>query len=175
MDIVQIRTLAEEYATKYNPERLVPFPYENILKDMSDLRIYYTTLDDDTISGATLFRDNLFSILINTNKPMTRQHFTLGHELGHYFLHKDILREQHALIDGDKYLDGSSILYRQDGADPQQIELQANNFAASLIMPTHLVQQAWDATQSIQACARIFKVSAIAMSVRLTKMGIIKE
>jgi len=27
------------------------------------------------------------NILINTNKPELRQNFTLGHELGHYFLH----------------------------------------------------------------------------------------
>jgi Zn-dependent peptidase ImmA (M78 family) len=175
MTLAQIRVLAEEYATKFNPERVAPFPYERVLDEHKDLRIYYTALDDDEISGATLYKDGIFSILINTNKPSTRQHFSLGHELGHYFLHQDILKAEQALIDGDTYLDGATVLYRQDSTKAQTIEVEANNFAASLLMPADLVRQAWDATHSVQHSARIFKVSVVAMSVRLTKMGLIKE
>ena len=175
--MTHIRALAEEYAAKYNSEHVSPFPYENILREHTNLRIYYTDLDDDDVSGTILFKDGEFNILINNNKPPTRQHFTLGHELGHYFLHQDLLHVEQGLIDDDANLDGPRILYRSDdeAEKKKRIEIEANNFAASLLMPADLVRQVWRATDSIEKCARIFQVSVVAMSIRLTRMGLIKE
>jgi Zn-dependent peptidase ImmA (M78 family) len=175
MSLTHIRALAEEYATKYNPERVAPFPYENITRDHDDLKVYFTDLEDDDISGMTLYRDGEYSILINTTKPETRQYFSLGHELGHYFLHKDYLKAEEGIIDGEGDLDGPRILYRSDSEKEQQIEVEANNFAASLLMPADLVRQAWQATESVEKCAYIFQVSLVAMSVRLTKLGLVSE
>ncbi len=175
MKLPQIRALAEEYALKYNPKHLAPFPYENVITEHTDLRVYFTTLDDDAVSGAILFKDGQYNILINNSKPEARQHFTLAHELGHYFLHGEELRGEHAIIDGDDTLDGPRILYRSDDNKAQRLEIEANNFAASLIMPADLVRRAWDATHSIQECARIFSVSPVAMSIRLTRLGLVSE
>jgi len=175
MSLTQIRALAEEYATKYNPENVAPFPYENIVTEHEDLRIYFTALDDDNVSGAILFRDDVFNILVNTNKSDARQHFTVAHELAHYFLHQDTLRAEQGIVDGEESLDGPKILYRLDDAASKHLEIEANNFAASLIMPADLVRRAWDATHSIQESARIFSVSPVAMSIRLTKLGLISE
>lgn len=174
MSMLHIRALAEEYATKYNPDRVSPFPFENVLKQHEDLKIYYTVLEDDD-SGAILFKDGEYSILINTNKPVSRQNFTVGHELGHYFLHKDDIQRASAIIDDDDSLDGHKILYRRDDESNKRLEIEANNFAASLLMPADLVRQAWQATQSVEECARIFSVSVVAMSVRLTKLKLLSE
>jgi Zn-dependent peptidase ImmA (M78 family) len=177
--LAHIRALAEEYASKYNPARISPFPYEHVMQAHDDLKLYFTELDDPLVSGVILFKDDEFNILINIAKPSTRQNFTVGHELGHYFLHKDILRADQGIIDGDDTLDGSKILYRKDGIKDNalviQVEKEANNFAASLIMPSALVYRVWEATQSIEECARIFTVSVVAMSVRLTELGMISE
>ena len=175
MKLTDIRALAEDYAKKYNPKNQAPFPYENILAEHTSLKVYFTVLDDDAVSGVILFKDGEYNILINGNKPFTRQHFTLAHELGHYFLHQDILKGEQAIVDGDDAVDGPRILYRDDATKNHRLELEANNFAASLIMPADLVRRAWDATHSIQETARIFNVSAVAMSVRLTKLGLISE
>jgi Zn-dependent peptidase ImmA (M78 family) len=174
--LTHIRALAEEYATKYNPEHLAPFPYENILSVHADLAVYFTDLDDDDVSGVTLFKDGAYSILINSRKPATRQHFSLGHELGHYFLHKEALQNSRGIIDGDETLDGPHFLYRRD-SDSRDLkqEVEANNFAASLIMPADLVRQAWEATTDVEECARIFNVSIVAMSVRLVILGLVSE
>lgn len=169
-----VRALAEEYARKYNPGSQAPFPYQNILAEHSDLEIFYVDLEDDNISGTTLFKDGKFTILINATKPEIRQHFTLGHELGHYFLHQDILRSESAIVDGDAWMDGANMLYRKDDAKNTQIETQANNFAGSLLMPAELVRRGWAVTGSIEELANIFKVSPVAMSVRLTRLGLVK-
>jgi Zn-dependent peptidase ImmA (M78 family) len=172
MTIAAINSLAEQYALQYNPDNIVPFPYENILEDHPNLEIHFLDLEDNAISGATLYKDEIFTILVNTTKPQTRQHFSLGHELGHYFLHKELLQQTKGILDDDTAMDGPNILYRADDAPSTQLEREANNFAASLIMPTHLVRDAWEATHRIEECARIFKVSVVAMSVRLTRLGL---
>src|SRR2546430_3762767 len=149
MTLVHIHALAEELAAKYNPGKVSPFPFEDVLKDHPDLKIYFTALDDDNVSGTILFENGEFSILINSNKPVTRQNFTLGHELGHYFLHKDRLKRDKGIIDGEEVLDGPKVLYRRDaGNDSAILETQANHFAATLLMPADLVRRAWEATRS---------------------------
>ncbi len=173
MDLAYIRALAEEYALKYNPEQVAPFPYENILKDKDDLEIYFVPLEDDTASGVTLYKDRSFTILVNNIKPETRQHFTLGHELSHYVLHQAVLKEESAIVDEDTSLDGSGMLHRLDDAITTKLEIEANNFAASLLMPIDLVRRAWQATENVEECARIFKVSVVAMSVRLAQLGMV--
>lgn len=174
MSMLHIRALAEEYAAKYNPDHVSPFPFENVTSEHKDLKIYYTALEDN-VSGAILFKDDEYSILINTNKPATRQNFTVGHELGHYFMHKEELHKNVVIIDGDDSLDGQKILYRRDDEANKRLEIEANNFAGSLLMPADLVRQAWQATQSVEECARIFSVSVLAMSVRLTKLKLLPE
>lgn len=174
MDTVRIGALAEEYAQRYNPQRVAPFPYENILEECQDLDIFFSPLKDTEVSGATLFKDGQFSILINSDKPENRQHFTLAHELAHYFLHKELLQEEGGLIDEDDQLDGDRILYRLDSATRNQLETEANRFAASLLMPRELVKDAWKSTGTIEECAKIFKVSTIAMNIRLAELGLVQ-
>jgi Zn-dependent peptidase ImmA (M78 family) len=174
MTLEQIRALAEDTAAAYNPQHVAPFPYERVTEGRPDLKIYFTELDDDEISGATLHEDGEFTILINTTKPGTRQHFSLGHELGHYFLHTDILKAEKAIIDSEDALAGPRILFRQENTSNEQLEREANAFAATLIMPADLVRQGWDAVDSdIEKLAQIFQVSTIAMSIRLTELGLV--
>jgi Zn-dependent peptidase ImmA (M78 family) len=175
MTIDEINRLAEKYAKRYNPGSIAPFPYENILAAHPDLEIHFTDLEDAKVSGVTLFEHDKYTILINNTKPEARQHFTLGHELGHYFLHQQYLQREKGIVDGEAWLDGPNMLYRQDDVQKTQIELEANNFAASLLMPEDLLRRAWKAFGSIQECARIFNVSVVAMSIRLTKLGLVKE
>lgn len=172
MTISEIHQLAEELSKKYNPDKVAPFPYINVLNENKDLNIYYLDLEDEKVSGATVYRDGKFSVLINTQKHENRQNFTLGHELGHYFLHKDVLTKDKGIIDGDSFLDSSKILYRSD-EERNAIEREANHFAACLLMPSGLVRKAWEVNKNIEETAKIFKVSTVAMSIRLTELGLV--
>lgn len=172
----EITRLAEDLANKFNPGSIAPFPYENIVAAHPDLEIHHTDIEDDTVSGVTLFEEGRYTILINSTKPETRQHFTLGHELGHYFLHKDLLDSSKGIVDKDIWIDVPNMLFRvDDTTGDTRIETEANVFAASLLMPEGLVRRAWEAFGSIEECARIFKVSAVAMSIRLTRLGLVQE
>lgn len=165
---------AERIISRYNPDKLSPFPYGNIQKDRNDLSIFLVSLPND-ISGLIQYnKDNSgFTIFINNEKPKTRQHFTVAHELGHYFLHQEYLKSEKVFIDGEGSLDGNRTLFRLDTAVYNKIETEANSFAASLIMPAELVKDAWISLKDVQACAKIFDVSVSAMSIRLERLNLI--
>jgi Zn-dependent peptidase ImmA (M78 family) len=170
----EITRLAEEIAERYNPEGLSPFPYEHIEQQKNDLEIYVLEMDNDDVSGAISFdkEQNKFKIVLNNRKALTRRHFTVAHELGHYFLHQQIIKQEEVLIDGDESL-RQNILFRLDGADFSQVESEANQFAACLIMPEKLVRKAWETFRNIEECAKIFNVSTTSMSIRLEKLGLV--
>ncbi len=174
MSYEDITKKAEELAEKYNPNNLSPFPYQNILEDRKDLKINLVNLPDG-VSGAIDFNSekSIFNIYVSPNKPQTRQHFTIAHELGHYFLHFEVIKGEKIIIDGEHQLDGENMLFRLDNAVATKIEIEANNFAASLIMPHDLVLSAWKNLENIEECAKIFNVSTAAMSIRLEKLGLL--
>src|SRR5947208_1952447 len=96
MQFSEISRFAEELAQRYNPEGLSPFPYEYILRDKPEVEIYILAVEDSGISGAISFdkEHSKFKIIINQDKAPTRRHFTIAHELGHYFLHQDTIKQE---------------------------------------------------------------------------------
>lgn len=174
MTTEEIQQKAEEYARLYNPDGLSPFPFENIQRENKDLQILASVKMPDDISGMILFSEekNIYIALINANKPPTRQQFSAAHEVGHYFLHKEQIIEE-TFIDGENVLEGTGTLFRRDGVESTQLEREANNFAASLIMPKELIKKAWAKLQNVEDCAQVFNVSIEAMSIRLSRMGLV--
>jgi Zn-dependent peptidase ImmA (M78 family) len=164
---------AEGLAAKYNSEGVAPFPFENIIADQKDVQIIQSVTMQEKTSGAILLSDNAYYIFVNSSKPAVRQYFTTAHEFGHYFLHQEILAKKEAFIDGDEYLDGENVLYLKEEVSPSLIEREANNFAASLIMPQKLVTDAWNVTKNVEECARLFRVSVVAMSIRLERLKLL--
>lgn len=177
MTIPEIIKKAEEIARLYNPDGLSPFPFDKIILDKTDLQIIHSDKLNDKISGAIVFDEdkNKFFVFVNTKKPQTRQYFTLAHELGHYFLHISIIKDNGIIVDEENILDGNSALFRMDEPrSNQQIEREANNFAAALIMPEQFVRKVWDKLKNVEECANIFNVSILAMSIRLEKLGLVE-
>ena len=173
LDLVKLK--AEEVRKKYNPENVSPFPYENVTKDKGDVTIYLTDQLDETTSGAIVYDTQGYTILINKIKSSTRQHFTIAHELGHYFLHPEELKKEAVWVDTENSLldVGGRALYRLDDNETSRLETEANNFAAELIMPSDLVRDAWNKLKSVEECAKIFNVSVSAMSIKLERIGLL--
>ena len=133
---------------------------------------------DDDISGALLpVSEGKWLILVNKDHPLTRQRFSVAHELGHLFLHQ--YRVPHA----DRTLKLRDAQSSQGSAFE---EIEANQFAAELLMPRDLVLRALDGqvieyepdTSSdassfknlVKDLARRFRVSEQAMTIRLSSL-----
>ncbi len=166
---------AEQVVNEFNPNGLVPFPFRLIEEKYGDVSIFVAELPPE-VSGAIRFRseESKFEIFINASKPETRQYFTIAHEIGHYFLHGDLIKKEDVVVDDDLLFDGNKALYRMDDAEHSAIETEANNFAAALIMPEPLVRRAWETLKSVEECASLFKVSVVAMSIRLEKFRLLQ-
>lgn len=128
-------------------------------------------------SGFALRDGRRWIIGLNIQTSRRRQRFTIAHELGHLLLHEGRpLTVDQAVLRVDLRNDVSSM-----ATDLQ--EIQANTFAAALLMPekivldyaTNLVRANGDITRDtlISELARTFDVSAEAMGYRLINLGIL--
>ena len=169
----------EEIAQKYNQETTIPFPFDEIIKrEPGLLGIYEFSSDEEDhnflkgsegILGLIVYRgDEKFKIFVNDSKKIlpARKYFTIAHELGHFFLHQNLVKEKSLVIDGDFFI------YREDNGIPQKMETEANQFATALLMPEKRVRLLWEALKDVDRCAEFFKVSRTAMSIRLDTLDL---
>jgi Zn-dependent peptidase ImmA (M78 family) len=179
MSVVEARDLGEKIAQECNPKGTVPFPFDALERRHADLHIIFAEDLPDDISGGIGYSEELqtFSILVNKNKPEKRRYFTLAHEVGHYLLHKEKVKEKKhkVFVDTDGTLDIDGMIFRADNGSTTQVEREANNFAGALLMPTERVKEAWGRLKDIAECADVFGVSNVAMSVRLQILGLTDE
>ena len=150
--------------------KAAPVPVERIAKSLG-IRVEYAPLDDE-LSGLAHIRDDVPIIGINALHAPNRQRFTLAHELAHVQLH-------HRELERAVHVDRGSLrrdALAAEGVNP--IEIEANAFAAELLMPTHLLMSALERhpvdledDKAVAALAKRFKVSDAAMRYRLNSLG----
>lgn len=157
--------MLEQHAIK-----TVPVPVERIAK-LRGIRVEYAPLDDE-LSGLAHIHDNVPIIGINALHAPNRQRFTLAHELAHVLLHQRELERAVHVDRGSLRRDALAA----EGVDP--IEIEANAFAAELLMPTRLLISALERhpidledDSAVSALAKRFRVSDAAMRYRLNSLG----
>lgn len=112
-------------------------------------------------SGKIEYRHNGSAVItLNAFDHPNRRRFTCAHEIGHY-----LRRDE----DGR---DGGYVDYRDTlaGLGVNSEEIYANQFAAALLMPAHLVKRFSSAGESAERMARTFGTSVQAMSLRLRNL-----
>lgn len=123
----------------------------------------------EELSGVLVKEKSRTVIGVNSFHPKTRQRFTIAHEVGHLVLqHKGTIFVDQTVVRRDTR--------SSQAVDPQEID--ANRFAAELLMPEPLVIEAVQRrkadvspTQIVDELAAEFQVSPQAMEYRLTNLG----
>lgn len=77
-------------------------------------------------------RPRQWGIMYHLGQSEGRRSFTVGHEFGHYILHRQLIEED-ARFEGGIYCDENAVV-RRGGSG---IEQEADAFAAALLMPFH--------------------------------------
>jgi Zn-dependent peptidase ImmA (M78 family) len=150
----------------------LPIDVEAMIKELG-LAIRTQELED-SVSGMLVIKDGRITIGVNKNHHPNRQRFTLAHELGHFLLHRNV---------SNIFIDASTVFFRDstssDGSKAQEIE--ANAFAAELLMPEERLRkiirnQPLDAFDegAVRRLGAQFGVSVQALTIRLTKLGLIE-
>lgn len=144
--------LLTDYARKSGRDIKIPVPVEDILENHLHLTLEMddlcTRFDKPDVLGA-LYIDSK-KVMVDTSLDPTiydsklgRFRFTLGHEIGHWRLHAHLLKfranMRRLFEDGDPV--PAVICRERQKREP--IEIQADRFAAFLLMPRDLVFRAW--------------------------------
>ncbi len=136
-----------------------PLDLKALAKDLG-IGLFTTEEWSDNISGSILQNEKSksgYSIYVNVHHHKNRQRFTIAHEIAHFILHKDKI--------GNGIQD--DVLFRSNLTN--QLEKEANLFAADLLMPLNLIEES--STSDIEELAEKFKVSPQAMAIKLGTLG----
>lgn len=148
--------------------QVIPVPVVAIARDLG-IALYETEDFDDSQSGSIKNENGHYIIYVNARQAPTRKRFTIAHELSHYVLHRAEIDKRQELIDYTKQpTDGG--LYRTDShhyteAD-QELERQANELAAEILMPDREFNEIWQTADTIEEVAHYFNVSTSAATIR---------
>ncbi len=117
------------------------------------------------VYGIISKKNNKIICEINSNDSITRQRFTIAHEIGHYVL-------------GD--LNDNDTMFRDDKTKVLQDdyrEINANKFAAELLMPAKAIEYFVYAIKvaNFEELIKKFNVSEQAMVYRLDKLKLFKN
>lgn len=96
-----------------------------------------SSISDDYSGYIQKIGEDTYKIAYNTEHSETRQRFTIAHELGHYFLHRSRLGNG----TGDDRSYRSTIEGHINAKIGKREEIQANSFAADLLMPRNLIER----------------------------------
>jgi len=156
----------------------IPKPAVDVRQVAADLglRIVEDDLGDD-VSGALVTNANGAAILLQEGHHENRKRFTIAHEIGHHVLGHHFDEGGHVHVDRGNYI---SLRGRRasEGVDPKEVE--ANWFAAALLMPSEMVKAevarlgvAALHDQHVEHLASLFEVSQQAMTIRLTTLRLL--
>lgn len=117
---VDVTSLAVEYSRNIDPSSPIHEVRGDLIPGCVGALVY---------SGST---PRQWGIIFDKDQPETRRRFTIAHEFGHYILHRQLIEEDDR-FPGGIHCSEDSVL-RGEGGD---IELEADQFAAALLMPLH--------------------------------------
>ncbi len=135
----------------------------NILKiaKANDITVFTADLEKKILGAIRYDKQNKkYTILLNEKQSYEQQRFTLAHELGHFFLHKQILESEELHVD---------IMYKIENEQ----EAEVDYFAGALLMNKLLLEKMYEKNQSIRELAEMFEVSVSVMTIRLDTIGLI--
>ncbi len=145
-----------------------PVPVVQIVKKLG-VRLRFSALDSE-LSGMIYFKKGRPIIGVNALHHPNRRRFTIAHECGHLILHKK-------LITKEVHIDKAFPMLMRDSmsaAGVNEMEIEANMFAAELLMPVSFLTDALgnepfdiDDESVINELAKNFKVSSSAMRFRI--------
>ena len=154
------RELIKQFGIKSPPVNV-----ERIARSLG-VKVEFAPFDDE-LSGMAFFKDGVPAIGINSLHHPNRQPFTLAHELAHIVLHPTELKKA---VHVDK---GSLRRDRVSTTGTDMLEIEANAFAAELLMPEELLSAALDEKFDLEdppvleKLANKFRVSLTALQHRL--------
>jgi Zn-dependent peptidase ImmA (M78 family) len=171
------RNQAERLLQQLIDSKTIQGPPVDPLKIARALGLHVITDDlGPEVSGLLIRRDRQVLVAVERSDPPNRRNFTVAHEIGHYVLGHQFQSGAHVHVDKGNYISHRGPR-SSTGVDPKEVE--ANQFAAALLMPSRYVRA--EAAKrgmpildsDVTALATLFRVSDQAMTIRLSALGLL--
>lgn len=164
-----LRHLPLQIREKYKGK--LPVPVVAIAEDLG-IGIYATNNFKRSESGSIRKDPEGYTIYIKENDSPARKRFTIAHEIGHYLMHSDLLDSGNELVDNVKqpFIQLNRKAGKKETFAEQEREVQANQFAAELLMPEQEFKKNWENAVAIDDVASKFDVSPSAATVRAKEL-----
>ena len=162
-----VRNLLEEHEVT-----AAPVPVEEIAIALG-AQVRYSPFDDG-LSGMIYIKGSNPIIGVNSLHHPNRKRFTIAHEVAHLRLHRDLIADY---VHVDKRF---PVLMRDasSATGTQQMEMEANHFAAELLMPSFLLLPLLkshifdiDDEKPLEELSRKFRVSKQALAYRIRNIS----
>lgn len=162
--IKMAKKLASQYVSDIGSSDRYRINVKSIAKDLGISLVNHEF--PSGMSGIFIRQGDGLYIGVNKSHPTQRKRFTIAHEIGHYLLHSENVMHH----DNINLELPDVVLYRSDNVTGAT-EVEANAFAAELLMPEHLISECVESgVESIEGLANAFNVSQDAMRYRLINL-----
>ena len=173
-DTVENRMIAEAdgLLEKFGVEN--PPVAVELLAEFLGIRVVYKPYEDgDDVSGMLYRGEGRPVIGVNSAHHIHRQRFTIAHEIGHFVLHE-----------GKMYVDTPTVRFRDSisGLAIDNEEIEANGFAAELLLPRKFLERSLDGLFKrkvrdrkgiVEKLSSEYKVSSQTVEFRLKNLGVL--
>jgi Zn-dependent peptidase ImmA (M78 family) len=149
-----------------------PIDVDRVVRALG-LRVVYESLGPE-VYGLLIWCPKPAVICVNREVPEQKQRLVIAHEMGHVHLGHEFGGEEYVHVDRrwDRYRDCIA-------PGLSELDLEANQFAGELVMPTKLVREAVAALgnvplseEQVQDLAARFDVTVQSMTMRLSRLGL---
>jgi Zn-dependent peptidase ImmA (M78 family) len=176
MSIQTARMHAVQLGKQFTADESAPVDVYQIARALG-LRVVSANLGED-VSGLLITNEEGSIVCLQKSDVASRKRFTLAHEIAHHVLGHQFVSGEHVHVDRGNYISQRGVR-ASTGLDPREIE--ANQFAATLLMPPQLLraevariagkQPLLDS--HVSQLANLFEVSDQAMTIRLSTLGLL--
>lgn len=182
VEIMQTDTLPENQNYKRDSPRTLRWlrsligynaGYFNIQQAINKLgvdTIFEDMSHEPSISGYIERMEPGWRIAVNRYENPGRQRFTMAHELAHLLFHRDLVNRKVSEDTGSKFSEAIKLF--RDKENYKHEEMEANTFAAELLMPSNEFRSLWSSHNTVRLIAEHFNVSLYAAEYRAKKLGL---
>ena len=159
----QVRNqFVRQMARKILAESNVKVPPVDLLLILSTHGIGYEEVEDfpDTVDALIVEDGSKVYAAVNARQHLHRRRFSLAHELGHYFMHRDGMPEEAITIDNPPSDDMGEVT-------KSPAETEADLFAGELLVPLEMLKL--HLQKGIPELSRIFLVSEQVVSIAISR------
>ena len=138
----------------------LPIPIEDIAEHYLGYSIEFMDdglFSDPQILGGIDFEEHRIYVNASVEDHDGRYCFTIAHEIGHHVLHRDAYLQNRG--------EGEREILCRDARNKPQIEVEADRFAAALLMPSEAVQKVISNVKSKRRVATIGQARGLASNV----------